>query len=93
MQLQGLRAKGGDDNAENVLGALHRLRHNATWQWSGQAKFIILIADAPGHGLCDAAGGLRDDYRGGDPNGIHSVLWCCILFMLQEMLCMCVFMH
>eukprot|EP00041_Stephanoeca_diplocostata_P039429 m.1625156 g.1625156 ORF g.1625156 m.1625156 type:complete len:4446 (-) comp25391_c0_seq1:138-13475(-) len=68
--LQSMQASGGGDNAENVLGALDRLRNDATWQWSGQAKFIVLLADAPGHGLCDASSGLVDDNPSGDPNGL-----------------------
>lgn len=43
-----LRASGGDDLAEDVLGALDQCL-NLNWSKTN-ARFIVLITDAPGHG-------------------------------------------
>ncbi len=47
LQLARLSAKGGDDEAEDVLGALHEV---CQFAWSASAKFCVLVCDAPGHG-------------------------------------------
>ncbi|GMH42187.1 hypothetical protein BSKO_10106 [Bryopsis sp. KO-2023] len=65
--LQGLTAGGGGDAPEDVLGALKAAASMGDWE--GRVKFVILIADAPGHGR-DCNGGLHDSYPDGDPEGL-----------------------
>lgn len=53
------RATGGDDQAEDVSGAL---RKATEWgDWSGQARFLLLFTDAPCHGS-DFSAGFTDKY-------------------------------
>jgi hypothetical protein len=46
-QLSKLTSLGGDDEAEDVLGALQEVH---TLGWQANAKFVVLVCDAPGHG-------------------------------------------
>ncbi|CAM9111425.1 unnamed protein product [Ectocarpus sp. 13 AM-2016] len=53
------RATGGDDQAEDIAGAL---RKATEWKdWSGQARFLLLFTDAPCHGS-DFSAGFTDDH-------------------------------
>lgn len=57
-------ASGGADTPEDMAGGFWRaLKLN----WESQARFVILITDAPCHGTEYHTCG--DDYPGGDPNG------------------------
>lgn len=52
-------ATGGDDQAEDVAGAL---RKATEWgDWTGQARFLLLFTDAPCHGS-DFSAGFTDEY-------------------------------
>jgi len=65
-----MQASGGMDIAEDILGALHRV---SAYDWNGRAKFIIVIADDPGHGKAlhnpDAVANDDRYFRDGDPEG------------------------
>jgi hypothetical protein len=66
VQVGKLIAKGGDDEPEDVLGALH---HVASMAWAGNARFCLLVTDAPPHGrefYSDRAS-VVDAYPGGVP--------------------------
>ncbi|KAK3259693.1 hypothetical protein CYMTET_31322 [Cymbomonas tetramitiformis] len=64
--IQNLRAQGGEDIPEDVLGAMSRAATGPKWQ--SRIKYMVLITDAPSHGLADA--NVRDSYPGGDPGGL-----------------------
>lgn len=52
-------ATGGDDQAEDIAGAL---RKATEWgDWTGQARFLLLFTDAPCHGS-DFSAGFTDEY-------------------------------
>ncbi len=51
-------AFGGNDGAEDVLGGLLAATE---LKWSSKARFLILIADSPGHGV-ELHGGFDDRY-------------------------------
>lgn len=58
-------AFGGDDEAEDVLGALDAA---AGLSWRARGRFIVLVTDAPGHGRemgCD----VPDKHPGAHPHG------------------------
>lgn len=61
--LDSLSASGGGDGPEAVTAALYATEHLA-WR-PNAAKVVILIADAPPHGL----GENGDGFPGGDPDG------------------------
>jgi uncharacterized protein YegL len=46
-KIESLKAQGGDDLPENVLGALNTA---ASLKWSSKARFLIFMGDAPPHG-------------------------------------------
>ena len=50
--VDGLKAFGGDDISEDVLGALDKVLNDSKWKdtWKSNAKFLILITDSPPHG-------------------------------------------
>ncbi|CAF1360663.1 unnamed protein product [Adineta steineri] len=62
--LDKLKAKGGGDCPEDVLGALDKCISLPNWSGSN-ARFIVLITDAPGHGS-----DLNDDENDKYKNGI-----------------------
>ena len=67
-QIQGIRAEGGDDIAEDVAGALERALHQ---DWAGaDVRIVFHIADAPAHGLDFHAPHVSDRFPRGDPNGL-----------------------
>eukprot|EP01005_Ploeotia_sp_CARIB1_P001689 NODE_59_length_1871_cov_563.196101_g58_i0.p1 GENE.NODE_59_length_1871_cov_563.196101_g58_i0~~NODE_59_length_1871_cov_563.196101_g58_i0.p1 ORF type:complete len:594 (-),score=185.08 NODE_59_length_1871_cov_563.196101_g58_i0:89-1816(-) len=53
-----LEASGGDDIPEDVMEALCEV---TTWEWTGRARVVILITDAPGHGSALVPTGMKDD--------------------------------
>ena len=59
--LKKLKAQGGGDVAEDVLGALDQCL-NMKWSETN-ARFIVLITDAPGHGLVLNNKLVNDDYH------------------------------
>lgn len=59
--LKNLKAQGGGDVAEDVLGALDQCL-NMTWSETN-ARFIVLITDAPGHGPVLNNIVASDDYK------------------------------
>jgi len=67
-RLQTVVAKGGDDGAEDVAGAL-RQAHTLSWS---KADLCLLyhIADAPAHGTLYHDGDVSDNYPEGDPFGL-----------------------
>ena len=71
--LQGLRAEGGADYAEDVLGGLHRA---ASLSWSpGSRRIVVWMGDAPCHGSEYQAPQLKhlrtlDYHTDGDPTGL-----------------------
>ena len=66
-QLENIVAKGGGDDAEDVAGGLFA-GYNMSWR--SNARYAILIADAPGHGSKYHDKEVEDDYPKGDPNGL-----------------------
>ena len=66
-KLNEIKAIGGGDDAEDVAGGLDAgLKMN----WRSNARYAILIADAPGHGNQYHESDVQDDYGNGDPNGL-----------------------
>ncbi|CAF1153394.1 unnamed protein product [Didymodactylos carnosus] len=61
--LDKLQAKGGDDCPEDVLGALDKCLTLPNWS-GANARFIVLITDAPGHGQ-DLNDDENDRYKNG----------------------------
>ena len=60
-----MQAQGGGDSPEEVVGALECA---AEWtDWSGNAKFLILVGDSPGHGR-RLNNDPDDQYPEGHPN-------------------------
>jgi hypothetical protein len=60
-------AKGGGDDAEDVLGGLHVVRG---LDWSSETRILYHIADAPCHGRDFHRSDCSDDFPEGDPNGL-----------------------
>ena len=66
-KLEEIVAKGGWDDAEDVLGGLHS-GYNMSWR--SNARLAILICDAPCHGKKYHDNDVEDNYPNGDPNGL-----------------------
>ena len=66
-KLNEITAIGGGDDAEDVAG---RLNAGLKMNWRSNARYAILIADAPGHGNQYHDNEVQDDYGNGDPNGL-----------------------
>ncbi|CAG8675025.1 14577_t:CDS:2, partial [Dentiscutata heterogama] len=68
--LSTVKAFGGGDFAEDVLGGLNAAITQMTWK--GGTRILFHIGDAPPHGkkFCDPSQFLDDDYPNGDPNGL-----------------------
>jgi hypothetical protein len=67
--LQDIHAEGGDDEAEDVAGALVRVC-GLTWGPS-DIRMVFHIADAPAHGLNFHRPRVSDRFPNGDPDGFH----------------------
>lgn len=66
--LESLVAEGGDDEAEDVAGALH---HVLQLSWGdADVRMVVHLADAPAHGLQFHGPALSDRFPHGDPNGL-----------------------
>lgn len=65
--LEDVHAEGGDDEAEDVAGALERVC-GLTWGPS-DVRMVIHIADAPAHGIQFHAPRVSDRFPDGDPEG------------------------
>ena len=65
-KLNEIVAKGGGDDAEDVAGGLFA---GLNMSWRSNARYAILIADAPGHGNKYHDKEVEDHYPDGDPNG------------------------
>lgn len=65
--LQDIYAEGGDDEAEDVAGALNRA-YGLTWGPS-DVRMIFHIADAPAHGRMYHLPRVSDRFPDGDPDG------------------------
>jgi len=65
-KLDEITAKGGGDDAEDVAGGF---KAGLGMSWRSNARYAILIADAPGHGKKYHENDVEDDYPNGDPNG------------------------
>ncbi|KAL7561438.1 hypothetical protein ACA910_009294 [Epithemia clementina (nom. ined.)] len=65
---------GGGDLAEDILGAIDRCaRWNEEGDWKSRLKFMMVLTDAPAHGLVDpSAAGTQnaDDYVTSHPKGL-----------------------
>lgn len=59
-------AEGGDDDAENLTGALWIA---AREDWSADIRHVFVITDAPAHGLRYHAPYVTDRFPDGDPEG------------------------
>ena len=66
-KLDEIKCIGGGDDAEDVAGGLNA---GLNMHWRSNARYAILIADAPGHGKQYHADDVQDDYMDGDPNGL-----------------------
>ena len=66
-KLDEIKASGGGDDAEDVAGGLNA---GLNMNWRSNARYAILIADAPGHGNQYHDAEVQDDYGNGDPNGL-----------------------
>ena len=66
-KLDEITAIGGGDDAEDVAGGLNA---GLNMSWRSNARYAILIADAPGHGSKYHDKDVEDDYPKGDPNGL-----------------------
>ena len=66
-RLENIVAKGGGDDAEDVVGGLYA-GYNMSWR--SNARYTILIADAPCHGRKYHDNDVDDYYPQGDPNGL-----------------------
>ena len=64
--LDKIKAKGGGDDAEDVAGGFYK---GLSMSWKSNARYAILIADAPGHGKKYHEDDVNDDFIKGDPNG------------------------
>ncbi|CAF3956268.1 unnamed protein product, partial [Rotaria magnacalcarata] len=77
--LDQLTAYGGEDQPEDVMGALNECLNLKNWSKSN-ARFIVLITDAPGHGR-----ELNDDASDRYPSGTgHSVSSICDRLLQQD---------
>ena len=65
-KLEGIVAKGGGDDAEDVAGGIFA---GLNMSWRSNARYAVLISDAPGHGKQYHEDDVEDDYKNGDPNG------------------------
>ena len=64
-QIESINIGGGDDTAEDVAWAFEKaIKKN----WTSNARFAILVGDAPCHGLDYHEKNLMDDYPEGVPN-------------------------
>ena len=66
-KLDEIKCIGGGDDAEDVAGGLNS---GLNMNWRSNARYAILIADAPGHGKQYHTEEVQDDYESGDPNGL-----------------------
>ena len=66
--LQTIEASGGDDEAEDVAGAMDRVC-GLTWGPS-DVRMVFHIADAPAHGRTFHLPRVSDRYLDGDPDGV-----------------------
>ena len=66
-KLDEITAIGGGDDAEDVAGGINE---GLNMNWRSNARYAILIADAPGHGKQYHTDEVQDDYENGDPNGL-----------------------
>ena len=62
-----LKAEGGEDDAEDVAGGFNK---GLNLSWKSNARYAVLIADAPGHGKQYHEDDVEDDFPDGDPNGL-----------------------
>lgn len=69
------KSSGGGDLAEDHLGALDRcMSWNAPDDWTAQIKFIMLLTDAPTHGMAPQSSGFvnTDNYPKLHPQGLST---------------------
>ena len=64
-QIESINVGGGDDTAEDVAWAFEKAIEK---NWTSNARFAILVGDAPCHGLDYHEKDLMDDYPEGVPN-------------------------
>ena len=68
--LAGMRAKGGADECEDVIGGLEKALH---LRWQQRTKVLLLCGDAPCHGS-QYHHGCNDHYPGGTGTDVQPVL-------------------
>lgn len=66
-ELRHIHAKGGEDEAEDVCGALIRA-HRLSWD-GADVQMVVHIADAPAHGTQYHSVHISDRFPQGDPSG------------------------
>ncbi|RUP44947.1 hypothetical protein BC936DRAFT_148816 [Jimgerdemannia flammicorona] len=62
-----VKATGGDDMAEDVLGGMDALR---TLSWKSKVRIVFHVGDAPAHGARFHKSHVQDFYPRGDPRGL-----------------------
>ncbi|RUS30698.1 hypothetical protein BC938DRAFT_479062 [Jimgerdemannia flammicorona] len=62
-----VKATGGDDTAEDVLGGMDALR---TLSWKSKVRIVFHVGDAPAHGTRFHKSHVQDLYPRGDPRGL-----------------------
>mmetsp|Transcript_41174 Transcript_41174/g.43066 ORF Transcript_41174/g.43066 Transcript_41174/m.43066 type:complete len:800 (-) Transcript_41174:61-2460(-) len=66
--INNIKANGGGDYPEDIPGGLKK---GLDMSWKSEARFCVLICDAPCHGRKYHTNEyMRDDYPNGDPNGL-----------------------
>lgn len=78
--LQDIHAEGGDDEAEDIAGALDRVC-GLTWGPS-DVRMVFHIADAPAHGRIFHEPRVSDRFPDGDPDGKDPLL--ALQFLAQQ---------
>ena len=63
-KINSIQCSGGGDFAEDIRGAI--LKNIEVMQWCGRQKYLVLIADAPAHGI-RYNGGYGDKYPDATP--------------------------
>jgi len=62
-----IKAEGGEDDAEDVYGGFNK---GLNLSWKSNARYAVLIADAPGHGKQYHEDDVDDDFPEGYPKGL-----------------------
>lgn len=70
-KLSAVKATGGGDEAEDVLGGFDQVIDKLSWGSLNETiHVVVFMGDAPGHGLWDKTAKIDDDYPDGDKYGL-----------------------